>query len=106
MDSLSRRKFFGFMGSGAAGALAVSPLQAVLAKKAFGQNPVVSGFGPLSPKFPANVDPRFSPVFNIQTAGPLLEVPEGFEYCAFHVSGMKMSDGQPCPSDHDGMACF
>lgn len=106
MDSLSRRKFFGFMGAGAAGALAVSPLQAFLAKKAFGQNPVVSGFGPLSPKLPANVDPRFSAVFNIQTAGPLLEVPAGFEYCAFHVSGMKMSDGQPCPSDHDGMACF
>ncbi|MEL6333114.1 MAG: alkaline phosphatase PhoX [Cyanobacteria bacterium J06626_26] len=106
MVSVSRRKFFGVMGASAAGALAVSPLQALLAKKAFGQNPTADPFGPLFPKLPANIDSRFSPVYNLKAAGAILEVPADFEYCAFHVSGMKMSDGKPCPSDHDGMACF
>ncbi|MGF1521863.1 MAG: alkaline phosphatase PhoX [Leptolyngbyaceae cyanobacterium] len=105
MVSLSRRKFFGVMGASAAGAIAVSPLQAFLAKKALGQNPVVSGFGPLAPKLPSAIDRRFTPVFDI-SGGELLEVPAGFEYVAFHVSGMRMSDGKTCPSDHDGMACF
>lgn len=106
MVSLSRRKFFGVMGASAAGAVALSPLQAFLARKALGQNSTANPFGSLSPKLPANIDPRFSAVFDLIDGGPLLEVPAGFEYCAFHVSGMAMSDGKPCPSDHDGMACF
>ncbi|MEO1127036.1 MAG: alkaline phosphatase PhoX [Cyanobacteria bacterium J06639_16] len=106
MVSLSRRKFFGMMGASAAGAVAVSPLQAFLARKALGQNSAADPFGPIAPKLPANIDPRFSAVFDLADGGPLLEVPAGFEYCAFHVSGMNMSDGKTCPSDHDGMACF
>lgn len=105
MVSVSRRKFFGIMGAGTAGAFALSPLQAFLAQKALGQNPVVEGFGPLAPKLPAVIDGRFTPVFDI-SGGELLEVPAGFEYTAFHVSGMRMSDRKTCPSDHDGMACF
>jgi len=106
MVSMDRRKFIGLMGASAAGAFALSPLQALLARKAMGQNPVVPGFGPLNPKLPANIDPRVTPVFDLNSAGPLLEVPQGFDYAAFHVSGMQMSDGNKCPSDHDGMACF
>lgn len=105
MVSVSRRKFFGMMGAGTAGALAISPMQAFLARKAMGQNPVVAGFGPLAPKLPSAIDGRSTPVFDI-SGKELLEVPAGFEYVAFHVSGMRMSDGKPCPSDHDGMACF
>ena len=106
MVSLSRRKFFGVMGASAAGAFAVSPLQAFLAKKALGQSAMANPFGPLAPQAPANIDPRFTAVVDLDAAGEILEVPAGFEYCVFHVSGMRMSDGKPCPSDHDGMACF
>lgn len=106
MVSLSRRRFFTLMGASAAGALAVSPLEAFLAKRAFGQSALASPFGALSPKLPTTLDPRGTSVVNLRSAGALLEVPEGFEYCAFHVSGMRMSDRNPCPSDHDGMACF
>lgn len=106
MVSIDRRKFIGLMGASAAGAFALSPLQAFLARKAMGQNPVVNGFGSLAPKPPASIDPRMTPVFDLNTGGALLEVPPGFDYTAFHVSGMQMSDGNKCPSDHDGMACF
>ncbi|MGF1497995.1 MAG: alkaline phosphatase PhoX, partial [Elainellaceae cyanobacterium] len=98
--------FFGVMGASAAGAVALSPLQAFLARRAMGQNPVVEGFGPLEPKLPANIDPRSTAVLSLQGAGEILEVPAGFEYAVFHVSGMQMSDRNLCPSDHDGMACF
>ncbi|MEO0984579.1 MAG: alkaline phosphatase PhoX [Cyanobacteria bacterium J06639_14] len=106
MVSLSRRKFFGMMGAGTAGAFALSPLQAFLAQQAMGQNPVVEGFGPLAPKLPTNIDPRATAVIDLEASGAILELPAGFEYAAFHVSGMRMSDGKPCPSDHDGMACY
>lgn len=106
MVSVSRRKFFGIMGASTAGAFALSPLQAFLAQKAMGQNPVVEGFGPLAPKLPASLDLRSTAVIDLEAAGAILEVPEGFAYTAFHVSGMRMSDRKPCPSDHDGMACF
>jgi len=93
------------MGASTAGAFALSPLQAFLAQKAMGQNVAVEGFGPLAPKLPAAIDGRSTSVFDI-SGGALLEVPAGFDYAAFHVSGMRMSDGKTCPSDHDGMACF
>ena len=106
MVSLSRRKFFGMMGASTAGAFALSPLQAFLAQQAMGQNPIANPFGSLSPQLPANVDPRSTAVLDLEGAGAILEVPAGFEYAAFHVSGMRMSDGKLCPSDHDGMACY
>lgn len=106
MVSVSRRKFFGIMGASTAGAFALSPLQAFLAQKAMGQSATADPFGPLAPKLPANIDPRSTAVVDLEAAGAILEVPAGFEYCAFHVSGMRMSDGNLCPSDHDGMACF
>ncbi|PSN20848.1 phosphatase [filamentous cyanobacterium CCP5] len=93
------------MGAGAAGAFALSPMQAFLARKAMGQNPVVEGFGSLSPKAPSVVDTRSTPVFDIKGV-PLLEIPAGFAYAAFHVTGMNMSDRNLCPSNHDGMAWF
>ena len=106
MVSLSRRRFFGMMGASAAGAFSLSPLQTFLSQKALGQNIAADPFGPLSPKLPTTIDPRFSSVIDLAAAGALLEVPAGFEYAAFHVSGMQMSDGKLCPSDHDGMSWF
>jgi len=46
------------------------------------------GYGPLSP------------------AGPELALPAGFAYVMFGVEGSTMSDGNPTPKAHDGMAAF
>lgn len=37
---------------------------------------------------------------------PWLALPEGFTYAAFGHTGEIMSDGNPTPADHDGMAAF
>ncbi|MBE9199817.1 MULTISPECIES: alkaline phosphatase PhoX [unclassified Nodularia (in: cyanobacteria)] len=84
----SRRKFFGLAGATAAGTLALSPLQAFLAQKAFGQTTTM-GYGPLVP------DPN-----------NLLELPAGFQYRVISRTGDLMADGNPVPSNHDGMAAF
>ncbi|WP_414552627.1 alkaline phosphatase PhoX [Anabaena sp. CCY 0017] len=84
----SRRKFFGLAGATAAGTLAISPLQAFLANKAFGQTTTM-GYGPLVP------DPN-----------NLLELPAGFKYRVISRTGDLMADGNPVPNLHDGMAAF
>jgi len=38
------------------------------------------------------------------TGLPLLKLPRGFQYTSFSWTGDMMSDGQPTPSSHDGMA--
>lgn len=84
----SRRKFFGLAGATAAGTLALSPLQAFLAQKAFGQTTTL-GYGPLVP------DPN-----------NLLELPAGFQYRVISRTGDLMADGNPVPNLHDGMGAF
>ncbi len=42
----SRRKFFGLAGATAAGTLAMSPLEGLLARAAFGQVTTTTGYGP------------------------------------------------------------
>lgn len=87
--SFSRRKFFALAGASAAGTLMVSPLEALYARKANGQSVFSGGYGPLLP------DPN-----------GLLDLPEGFQYRAFSRTNDLMSDGNPVPSNHDGMAAF
>ncbi len=42
----------------------------------------------------------------LQPAGPELALPAGFTYVMFGVEGSEMSDGNPTPKAHDGMAAF
>ncbi|MHC0062540.1 alkaline phosphatase PhoX [Nostoc sp. UIC 10890] len=85
--TFSRRKFFAVAGATAAGTLAISPLEGLLAKKAFGQ--IGTGYGPLLP------DPN-----------GLLDLPEGFQYRILARTNDIMADGNPVPGAHDGMAAF
>lgn len=50
------------------------------------------GYGPLSPKKDA------------ATGLELLQLPDGFTYTSFGWTGQIMTDGNPTPTDHDGMA--
>ncbi|HEY9813818.1 MAG TPA: alkaline phosphatase PhoX, partial [Candidatus Sericytochromatia bacterium] len=87
--ALSRRQFFTLAGAGAATAVLASPLKALYAKQARGHSVYGGGYGQLVP------DPY-----------GLLDLPQGFQYRAFSRTGDIMSDGNPVPADHDGMAAF
>ncbi|WP_414577379.1 alkaline phosphatase PhoX [Anabaena sp. CCY 9402-a] len=88
--NLSRRKFFTLAGASAAGTLAISPLEGLLARAALGQTtPTTTGYGPLL------ADPN-----------GLLELPAGFQYRIISRTGDLMADGNPVPGAHDGMAAF
>jgi hypothetical protein len=87
--ALSRRHFFALTGVSAAGTFLASPLKQLYARQARGESIRGIGYGPLQP------DPK-----------GLLELPNGFEYRAFSRTGDIMSDGNPVPGDHDGMAAF
>ncbi|BCL36421.1 alkaline phosphatase PhoX [Nostoc sp. MS1] len=88
--TLSRRKFFTLAGASAAGTLAASPLEGLLARAAFGQTTLTTtGYGPLF----------------IGSDG-LLAVPNGFQYRIISRRGDRMIDGNPVPGNHDGMAAF
>ncbi|MBD2252204.1 alkaline phosphatase PhoX [Nostoc parmelioides] len=88
--AFSRRKFFTIAGATAAGTLAASPLEGLLARAAFGQvTPTTTGYGPLL------ADPN-----------GLLELPAGFQYRVISRTGDLMADGNPVPGAHDGMAAF
>ena len=45
-----------------------------------------------------------APALDEATGLPLLQLPEGFAYRSYGWTGDPMNDGQPCPSNHDGMA--
>ena len=76
-----------------AGALWVSSLQDFAVRKAFGA-PYVGGspYGPISP------------VLDETTGLPLLQLPQGFRYMSYGMTGDIMSDGVATPSLHDGMS--
>jgi secreted PhoX family phosphatase len=44
-----------------------------------------------------------APVKDMTTGLPLLQLPAGFSYKSFGWTGDLMTNGQPCPSAHDGM---
>ncbi|MBD2344023.1 alkaline phosphatase PhoX [Anabaena subtropica] len=85
---VSRRKFFTIAGASAAGTVLASPLEGLLAGKAFGQRPG-TGYGPL-----------------FRGADGILEVPEGFQYRVISRVNQIMADGNPVPGAFDGMAAF
>src|SRR5262245_58351393 len=87
-----RRRFLRQAAVGA-GALWVSSLQDFAVRKAFGA-PFVGGspYGPIGP------------VIDETTGLPLLQLPEGFRYMSYGMTGDIMSDGVATPSLHDGMS--
>ena len=87
--AISRRHFFALVGASAASTALASPLKALYARQARGESIRGIGYGSLQP------DPN-----------GLLELPPGFQYRAFSRTGDMMSDGNPVPGNHDGMAAF
>ena len=76
-----------------AGALWVSALHDFAVKKAHGETAVAgSPYGDVSP------------VLDQTTGLPLLQLPKGFRYLSYGMTGDPMSDGVATPSLHDGMA--
>ncbi|MFN6513909.1 MAG: alkaline phosphatase PhoX [Nostoc sp. CreGUA01] len=86
---LSRRSFFALAGTSAAGTLLASPLEGLIARQANGHPLFGGGYGSLVP------DPN-----------GLLDLPAGFQYRTFSLTGELMNDGTLVPGAHDGMAAF
>ncbi|NJM70885.1 MAG: DUF839 domain-containing protein [Scytonema sp. RU_4_4] len=93
-------------GATAAGVTAIAPLEAFYARIARGEGATGVGFGPLQPKLPENYAELANTVLGDLRNVPLLELPSGFKYTAISITGQTMSDGNPVPGDHDGMAAF
>lgn len=87
--SLSRRQFLTLVGGSAAGAIVMSPLQTIFAQRAMGQSLRAEGYGPL-----------------IKDPEGIIDLPAGFKYRAFSRTNDLMTDGNPVPGAHDGMAAF
>ncbi|BBD59853.1 hypothetical protein NIES2109_26440 [Nostoc sp. HK-01] len=83
--TLSRRKFFTLAGTGTAGAVLLSPLQAFYAQRTLAAGP----YGALQ------TDPL-----------GVLDLPAGFSYRRLSETGQTMTDGYTVPGGHDGMAAF
>jgi secreted PhoX family phosphatase len=80
---------------GAAASLLAAPLSGLYGRRASAMariEPIASPYGPIAP------------VKDQITGLPLLQLPEGFTYQTFGWSGDLMADGQPNPTNHDGMA--
>jgi secreted PhoX family phosphatase len=92
LESPSRRSLF----KGAAGIGLVSLFQAWEARQAHavGSTSVVVA-GPYGP---------VAPVKDLSTGLELLQLPADFQYRSFAWTGDVMSNGEPCPGSHDGMA--
>ncbi|NEQ29475.1 MAG: DUF839 domain-containing protein [Leptolyngbya sp. SIO4C5] len=87
----------------------VSPLEAFYARVAQGRESEFAGgfkYGPLRPTLPRNTADLANTVAGDLRNVPLLELPRGFKYTAFSITGQTMSDGTLVPGDHDGMAAF
>jgi len=87
--TVSRRQFFTFVGAGASCAVLAAPLKALYSREASGKKVFGKGYGALQK------DPN-----------GLLDLPKGFQYRAFSRTGDRMSDRNPVPGNHDGMAAF
>ena len=80
---------------GAAAAALALPLSGLYGRRATAMariEPIGSPYGPIAP------------VKDQITGLPLLQLPEGFTYQTFGWSGDLMADGNPNPTNHDGMA--
>ncbi len=95
MTTFNRRAFLGVtpMAVGAA----LQTFAAINARRELNRlitAPGAGGYGGLLPAKARN------------TGETILTLPEGFEYTVIGKTGTKMSDGNPTPASHDGMAAF
>lgn len=94
----ARRQFIA--GSAAAMALgATGSLGALYSRQALAAAGDPTQLAPIASPYGA-----LAPVNDLSTGLPLLQLPPGFSYSSFGWSGDPMSDGQPTPDRHDGMA--
>jgi len=95
-ESLHRRRLLQGTGTLAASSFigALGALHSRQAQAADGRQllPAISPYGPIAP------------VADLSTGLPLLQLPAGFSYRSYGWTGDVMHDGQPTPSNHDGMA--
>ncbi len=80
------------LATGFAGTIGALSSQSALAAVGKQQVSAVSPYGPISP------------VNDLATGLPLLQLPAGFSFKSFGWTGDLMADGRPTPSSHDGMA--
>ncbi len=93
MSENTRRNFLRQVAHGVRGAAIGAAFTELTARLAVAQTTeTTAGFGPLQP------------TLDRSTGLPLLQLPEGFEYCSFGWTGDPLSDGSPTPPEHDGMA--
>lgn len=98
MIVIDRRTFLKQSALAAAAGMSVGPMRALAALAA----PPGEGQVPLE-----NAGYRHLVAVRDKTTGePLLELPRGFQYRSFSLSGEVMSDGNVVPPRHDGMAAF
>lgn len=91
---MDRRSFLKASAAGAGGLALAGPLQAFMARTAMAAPPTSAGYGPLSP------------VTSLTDGVEYLALPPGFSYYSFGDVASIMSDGNPTPPAHDGMALF
>lgn len=94
---------------------ALSPTRRTLLKRIAGAStlPFVGAFAALQAQVASADDGAttlvdspygpIAPVNDLNTGLPLLQLPRGFRYKSFGWRGDMMTDGRPCPANHDGM---
>jgi secreted PhoX family phosphatase len=106
----NRRAFLGRSALAAGGAAlslaALGRLGARSALAADGRSLRGRGYGPLAPVRPSNRDHIVTAGFPDLATFPILALPAHFHYQVFSVIGGTLSDGNPVPVNHDGMAAF
>jgi uncharacterized protein len=107
---LTRRVFLGRSALAAGGTVlslsALARLDARSALAAGGRDRHGLGYGPLAPVPPSNGGDIAAAGFPELAEREILALPHGFHYRAFSIIGGVLSDGNPVPVNHDGMAAF
>ena len=94
---MSRRNFLRGAATVAAGAAALPALQGLGMLRQNGVTYAAPGDGAYGP---------LAPVADLRDGVSRLSLPAGFQYRSFGIAGDVMTDGNPTPLAHDGMAAF
>jgi len=104
--AFSRRKFLSLASSSTLSLGVGLPLLSCYTKIAQGEAIKKDSFGPLTPQLAQNAADLSRTIIGDLSNTPMLALPSGFQYRALSISGQTMSDGNPVPPKHDGMATF